>query len=104
MEKIKIGIIGYGSWVKKAYIPSLKHDGRAEVVAISARSETTMRLIKEDFGDSIYFCKGSSKFISSFKTISANIIPIKVFEIEPISKTEYSLTASLLFKDLTPKL
>ena len=35
---IKIGIIGYGSWVKAAYIPALRHDGRAEVVAISARS------------------------------------------------------------------
>ncbi len=53
MTKIKIGIIGYGSWVKKAYIPSLRHHGRAEIRAISAKSETTLKLIKEDFGDKI---------------------------------------------------
>ena len=46
MEKIKIGIIGYGSWVKKAYIPSLKQDGRAEIVAISARSESTKERLR----------------------------------------------------------
>lgn len=50
---IKIGIIGYGSWVKAAYIPALKHDGRAEMVAISAKSESTRRLIRESFGNTV---------------------------------------------------
>src|SRR5260221_3024796 len=50
---IRIGIIGYGSWVKAAYMPALKHDGRAEVLAISARSESTLKLIKESFGHSV---------------------------------------------------
>lgn len=50
---IRIGIIGYGSWVKSAYIPALKHDGRAEIVAIAARSEPTLKLIKESFGNSV---------------------------------------------------
>jgi predicted dehydrogenase len=50
---IKIGIIGYGSWVKDAYIPGLKHDGRAEIAAISAKSETTLQLIRKNFGDNV---------------------------------------------------
>jgi predicted dehydrogenase len=50
---IKIGIIGFGSWVKAAYIPALNHDGRAEIVAISAKSESTLKLIKESFGNSV---------------------------------------------------
>ena len=50
---IKIGIIGYGAWVKAAYIPALKRDGRGKIVAISARSESTLKLIKENFGNTI---------------------------------------------------
>lgn len=88
MEKIKIGIIGYGSWVKKAYIPSLKHDGRAEVVAISARSETTMRLIKEDFGDSIDIYKGYEDLLSAPK-IEAVMIAV------PDSVHAKTITAAL---------
>ena len=65
MKKIKIGIIGYGSWVKKAYIPSLRRDGRAEIVAISARSESTLKSIKEDFGDSIDIYQGYEDLLFS---------------------------------------
>jgi predicted dehydrogenase len=50
---IKIGIIGYGSWVKAAYLPALKRDGRASIVALSARSESTLKLIKENFGNTV---------------------------------------------------
>ncbi len=50
---IRIGIIGYGSWVKNAYIPALKHDGRGEIVAISARSQTTLNSIEKTFGSSV---------------------------------------------------
>jgi predicted dehydrogenase len=50
---IKIGIIGYGSWVQNAYRPALKHDGRAEIIAISAKSDSTRKLIKETFGNTV---------------------------------------------------
>ena len=50
---IKVGIIGYGAWVKAAYMPALKHDGRAEVVAISAKSESSLKLIEENFGNTV---------------------------------------------------
>lgn len=50
---IKLGIIGYGSWVKNAYLPGLKHDGRAEIAAISARSSSTLNSIEKDFGNKV---------------------------------------------------
>lgn len=50
MSKIKIGIVGYGNWVKDAYLPALEYDGRAEVVAISAKSDKTIAAIKLRFG------------------------------------------------------
>ncbi len=58
MTKIKIGIIGYGSWVKDAYIPALQKDGRVEIIGISARSEITIKTIIKDFGNSINVYKG----------------------------------------------
>lgn len=67
MTKIKLGIIGYGSWVKDAYIPALKRDGRAEIVAISAKSEATIKLIKEDFGDTVDIYRGFEELLESIK-------------------------------------
>lgn len=67
MEKIKVGIIGYGSWVKDAYIPSLKRDGRAEIIAISARSEATLQLIRKDFGNGMEVYAGFEELLRSSK-------------------------------------
>ncbi len=78
MTKIKIGIIGYGSWVKKAYIPALKKDDRAEIIAISARSENTIKSIKEDFGISIDIYKGYKDLLASPK-IEAVMIAVPDF-------------------------
>ena len=67
MTKIKIGIIGYGSWVKDAYIPGLKNDERTEIVGISAKSEATIKLIKKDFGNSIGIYKRYEDLLASTK-------------------------------------
>ncbi len=67
MTKIKIGIIGYGSWVKDAYIPALQNDERAKIVGISAKSETTIRSIKKYFGNSIYIYQGYEDLLASTK-------------------------------------
>ncbi len=65
MEKIKIGIIGYGSWVKDAYIPALENDGRAEIVAVSAKSEATLKSIEEHFGSSVDIYQGYDDLLAS---------------------------------------
>jgi predicted dehydrogenase len=86
MERIKIGIIGYGSWVKKAYIPGLKQDGRAEIVAISANSEATIKLIKEDFGNSIDIYHGYEDLLNSPKIEAVMIAVPDSVHAEAISK------------------
>ncbi|MEW7280295.1 Gfo/Idh/MocA family oxidoreductase [Aquimarina sp. 2201CG1-2-11] len=53
MSKIKIGIIGFGNWVKDSYLPALEYDGRAQVVAISAKSDKTIKCIESKYGDTI---------------------------------------------------
>jgi len=88
MGKIKMGIIGYGSWVRDAYIPSLKHDGRTEIVAISAKSEATIKLIKKDFGDSVDVYNGYKDLLGSPK-IEAVMIAV------PDSVHAKAITAAL---------
>ena len=51
--KTKLGIIGYGNWVKDSYIPAIKYDGRAKIVAISAKSDTTIAAIKKEYGSAV---------------------------------------------------
>lgn len=88
MPKIKIGIIGYGSWVKDAYIPALQNDGRAEIVAISARSEATINSIKKDFGNRVDIYQGYHGLLASTK-IEAVMIAV------PDSVHAEAITAAL---------
>lgn len=89
MTVIKIGIIGYGSWVKDAYIPALKQDNRAEIVGISANSDATISLIKKDFGNSIDVYKGYKALLDSPK-IEAVMIAV------PDSVHAEAITAGLV--------
>ena len=50
MSEIKIGLIGYGAWVKSAYLPALQYDGRARVAAVAAASEQTRRTARRELG------------------------------------------------------
>ncbi len=47
---IAIGLIGYGSWAREAYVPAVLECGGVEVQAVAARSEGTRRLAAETFG------------------------------------------------------
>lgn len=53
MRTVAVGIVGYGAWVRDAYIPGLRRDQRAEIVGISARRESTLTKIEEDFGGAV---------------------------------------------------
>lgn len=65
MKKIKLGIIGFGSWVKDAYLPALQNDGRAEIVCVSARSESTINSIREYFGNRVEVYQGYEDLLAS---------------------------------------
>jgi predicted dehydrogenase len=58
MSKINVGIIGYGSWVKHAYLPALNRDSRAKIVAISAKSQATIDEINSDFDNKMTVYQG----------------------------------------------
>ena len=48
--KVSIGLVGYGSWAKEAYVPALLDGGDVAIEAVAARSEETRRLASERFG------------------------------------------------------
>ena len=40
---LKVALIGYGWWGAEAYTPAIQNDGRADIVAVCARSEATWK-------------------------------------------------------------
>lgn len=50
MKSIRIGLIGYGSWVRKAYLPAIQRDSRGGIVSVAAKSDETRTRIARDLG------------------------------------------------------
>lgn len=53
MSKLRIGIIGFGSWPKNAYLSALQYDGRAVITSVAAASEKTRRSVHDILGPHI---------------------------------------------------
>jgi len=53
MEPVRIGLMGLGAWARQAYLPVLKDCAKAQVVAVSARTEETLGFARQQFGDGI---------------------------------------------------
>jgi predicted dehydrogenase len=51
--QISVGLVGFGEWVRRAYVPILKEMGDVRVVAVAAPSESTRALAREAFGDGV---------------------------------------------------
>lgn len=50
---LKIGLIGFGAWVRSAHLPALQRDGRGRVVAVAAASEKTREYARSVLGEEI---------------------------------------------------
>lgn len=53
MTKLRIGLIGFGTWTRNAYLPALQYDGRAIVTAATAASEKTRKSIRDVVGSEV---------------------------------------------------
>lgn len=47
---LRVGLIGYGSWARMAYVPALRRDGRAQIVSAAAPSAATQQRIAAELG------------------------------------------------------
>lgn len=50
---LRVGLIGYGSWTRMAYVPALNRDGRAQIVSAAAPSSSTQQRIRSELGPEI---------------------------------------------------
>jgi predicted dehydrogenase len=53
MSKIRIGLIGFGSWTKNAYLPALQNNNHAVITAVTALTEKTRQYAHEVLGDEV---------------------------------------------------
>lgn len=50
---LRVGLIGYGSWTRMAYLPALRRDGRTQIVSAAAPSAATQQRIASDLGPDV---------------------------------------------------
>ncbi len=48
MTQLKVALIGFGSFARKAYLPALEYDGRAIVTSVAAPSEKTRQDVNQN--------------------------------------------------------
>ncbi len=53
MKQIRIGLIGFGLWVRNSYLPALQYDNRTIITAVTAATENTRRLAHKLLGDKV---------------------------------------------------
>jgi len=53
MAQWNIGLIGFGTWARQAYLPILREFSQVKVAAVAARSESTRELAKKELGDQV---------------------------------------------------
>ena len=61
---MRIGLIGYGSWARTAYVPALRRDGRAHVVAVAARSASTRERAAVELGADVAVSEGPEELLN----------------------------------------
>lgn len=88
MNGIRVGLIGYGSWTRNAYLPALKRDGRAVVVSVAARSETTRIRAAAELGQDVALFD-SARALLSGPAVDAVMIAV------PDAMHEEALTEAL---------
>jgi predicted dehydrogenase len=88
VSKISIGIIGYGSWTRQAFIPALNRDGRADIISIAAPSLDTRRRIQREMKPGINVLNGIESLLNG-PEIEAVMIAV------PDSKHELTLSIAL---------
>ena len=88
MVDLRIGLAGYGNWARSAYLPALRDDGRARVVAVAARSVETRERVAAELGTEV-------AVFDRFEALIASSALDAVFVALPDGLHEAALTAAL---------
>ena len=85
---IRVGLIGYGSWARMAYLPAIRRDGRAHIVSAAAPSAATQQRIRAELGSDV------AVFASAAELLSGPLVDA-VFVAVSDAAHEEALTAAL---------
>ena len=54
---INIGLVGYGGWARKSYVPALFYDSAIDIIAVAARTDQTLAAARTDLGSEVVLFK-----------------------------------------------
>ena len=63
MSTLRIGLIGFGRWVRQAYVPVLGEMSNVEVVAVAAASDRTRADARQVLGEPVQLYEGYDKLL-----------------------------------------
>ncbi len=75
MNKVRIGLIGFGAWVRRAYLPALQFDGRAIITAVTAATEKTRQYATGLLGNQVAVF-GSYEALLNYEELDAVMIAV----------------------------
>jgi predicted dehydrogenase len=55
VPNLRVGLVGYGSWTRDAFVPALRRSGRATIVSAAAPSEATRQRMRKELGNDLLF-------------------------------------------------
>ena len=65
MPTLRLGLVGYGQWVRSAYVPALRLDGRATVTAVAAPSAATRDRALAELGPGLAVFPSAAELLSA---------------------------------------
>ena len=65
MPTLRLGLVGYGQWVRSAYVPALRLDGRATVTAVAAPSAATRDRALAELGSGLAVFPSASELLAA---------------------------------------
>jgi predicted dehydrogenase len=96
-SELRVGLVGYGSWTRSAYLPALRRDGRARVVAVVARKETTRERACVELGSGVATFARLEDAPDSLD-IDALLIAVPDSMHEPVLTTALAGRAAILYE------
>ncbi|MBK49572.1 MAG: hypothetical protein CL768_00825 [Chloroflexi bacterium] len=60
VNALKVGLVGFGSWPRQAYLPAIKLRNDIEIISVAASSDKTLKLAKSILGESLKTYKETS--------------------------------------------
>ncbi len=97
MDELRVGLIGYGRWASTAYVPALRLDGRARVVAASAPSEATRNRIPSDLGSDVATYPGYEELLAG-QELDAVLISVPDRVHEPALRATLATNVPMLYE------